>query len=468
MRIRTRLTLWYTAILFAILVVISALSYSVLRWSLTQDLDASLLTVGEIVRDVGWETPGSPLGDAAAAVREILGPEFYDKFFRLVDPDGSAHVLPPSSPFAIPPISTEAQQNAIRGEHTLETVHLTDGGLARVLTVPVSRDGQLVQIVQVGIPLERSRQTLTRYLQTLLVLIPLGLALAATGGALTARAALARLDSISRTARRISAEDFGKRLARDGTGDELDHLAETLNEMLARLEAAFAEIRRFSADAAHELRTPLTALRGGLEVALRADRTAPQYREVLTSSLEEVNHLIRLAEDLLLLTRSSTGAGAKASRVDLEPLVLDVFDTALRLAAGSGVTVRMPADFPSAAAGSLTVMGDAMALRRALLNLVDNALKYTPSGGTVELSLTRDGGEAVVAVRDTGVGIAPDDLDRIFDPFVRLDTAPIRPTAGTGLGLAIARSIVTAHAGHLRAESAPGSGSTFTVRLPLA
>jgi len=466
-RIRTRLTLWYTAILFAILVVISALSYSLLRWSLTQDLDASLLTVGQIIRDVGWEPTDTPLGGAAAAVREILGPEFYDKFFRLVDPDGQPRARATSFAGAIPPLSATAQRNAMRGQHTIETVHLAGGEPARVLTVPVSRDGQLMHIVQVGIPLERSQQTLTRYLQTLLVLIPVGLALAATGGALTARAALARLDAISRTARRIGAEDFGKRLARDGTGDELDRLAETLNEMLARLEAAFAEIRRFSADAAHELRTPLTALRGGLEVALRTDRTAPQYRDVLVSSLEEVDHLIRLAEDLLLLTRSSTGAGPKAAPVDLEPLVLDVFDTALRLAAGSGVTVRMPADFPGAGTGPLTVMGDAMALRRALLNLVDNALKYTPAGGTVELSLARDGAEAVVAVRDTGVGIAPADLERIFDPFVRLDAARARPTGGTGLGLAIARSIVTAHGGRVRAESVPGSGSTFTVSLPL-
>lgn len=468
MRIRTRLTLWYTAILFAILVVISTLSYSLLRWSLTQDIDSSLLTVGQIVRDVGWEPPDAPLQGAEAVVREILGPEFYDKFFRLVDPDGQARARSTSFAGSAPPLSATARQNAMRGQHTIETVRLARGEPVRVLTMPVVHDGQLVQIVQVGIPLERSQQTLTRYLQTLLVLIPVGLGLAATGGALTARAALARLDTISRTARRISAEDFGKRLARDGTGDELDHLAETLNEMLARLEAAFAEIRRFSADAAHELRTPLTALRGGLEVALRADRTAAQYRDVLVSSLEEVDRLIRLAEDLLLLTRSSTGAGPKAAAVDLEPLVLDVFDTALRLAAGGGVTVRTPADFPRTGEGPLTVMGDQMALRRALLNLVDNALKYTPAGGSVELALARDGAEAVVTVRDTGVGIDPADLERIFDPFVRLDAARTRPTGGTGLGLAIVRSIVAAHGGRLHAESTPGRGSTFTISLPLA
>jgi signal transduction histidine kinase len=226
--------------------------------------------------------------------------------------------------------------------------------------------------------------------------------------------------------------------------------------MLARLETAFAEIRRFAAAAAHELRTPLTALRGGLEVALRAERTAPQYREALASSLDDVARLIRLAEDLLLLTRASAGGG-KAAPVDLEPLVLDVFDTGLRMADA----------FPRAGKTLMTVTGDAMALRRALLNLVENALKFTPAGGTVEISLAREGAEAVITVRDTGIGIPPDDLERIFDPFVRLDAARSRETGGAGLGLAIARSIVTAHGGTVRAEPGPGGGSLFTLRLGL-
>jgi len=468
MTIRTRLTLWYTAILLAILVVISGLSYSLLALSLIRDVDASLLTVGRVVREVDWDPAAPPFGGAEAAMRELMGPEFYDKFLRLLDPDGAARArstFPAGQP---PPLSLTARANALRGEPTFETVRLAGGGTVRLLTMPVIRQARVAQIVQVGLPLQRVDQTLRHYLQTLLVLVPLGLVLAATGGALTARAALARIDTISRTARRISAEDLTERLPRDGTGDELDRLAGTLNEMFARLDAAFAQIRRFAADAAHELRTPLTALRGGLEVALRTDRTASQYREVLVSSLEDVQRLVRLAEDLLLLARASAGAGAKPARVELEPLLLEVCDTALRLAAGSDVSVRMAdgAALSGAAAGA--VAGDAMALRRALLNLVENALNYTPAGGTVELSLGREGGDAVIAVRDTGVGIASADLERIFDPFVRLDAARTRATGGAGLGLAIVRSIVAVHGGTVSAESVPGAGSTFTVRLPIA
>jgi len=249
---------------------------------------------------------------------------------------------------------------------------------------------------------------------------------------------------------------------RPGTGDEMERLAETLNGMLARLEAAFAQTRRFAADAAHELRTPLAALRGGIEVALRAERSPQEYRRVLASSLEEVERLIRLAEDLLLLSRSTAGPEGPRGHVDLEPLLLDVFDVAARLGQPAGVSVRIDTATPA------TVRGDAIALGQALLNLVENAVKYTPPGGKVELGLTTADGAAVLTASDTGIGIAEADAERIFEPFVRLDAARARDTGGAGLGLAIARSIAVAHGGTLSVESRPGAGSRFVIRLPLA
>jgi two-component system sensor histidine kinase SenX3 len=167
-----------------------------------------------------------------------------------------------------------------------------------------------------------------------------------------------------------------------------------------------------------------------------------------------------LAEDLLLLSRSSAGPETSRGPVELEPLLLDVFDIGVRLAQGTRVSVRVDDVTP------VTVRGDAPALRRALLNLVENAIKYTPPGGKVELSLASDGGFAVLTVQDTGIGIAATDQERIFERFVRLDAARARETGGTGLGLSIARAIVVAHGGTLDVQSEPASGSRFTIRLP--
>jgi signal transduction histidine kinase len=230
--------------------------------------------------------------------------------------------------------------------------------------------------------------------------------------------------------------------------------------MLVRLEAAFVHVRRFAADAAHELRTPLTALRGELEVGLRADRSPDAYRRVLQSVLESVERLVRLAEDLLVLSRASAGGLARSGPVDVEVLALGALDAGARLAQGRGVTVRLGAAEP------VSVRGDAMTLERALLNLVDNAVRYTPAGGKVEISARPTDGAVEIAVQDSGPGIAPADAERVFEPFVRLEAARAKETEGTGLGLAIARSIVAAHGGTLTVDSTPGAGSRFTIRLP--
>jgi len=460
--VRTQLTLWYTGVLLVILLVVSALSYSLLRWSVMYDVDQSLVTTAQVVRQASEEVASAPvIPGPEAALRELLGPEFYDKFFRLLDPEGHTRARSRLRREGALPLSAEARANARLGRPTFETVALADGP-ARILTLPIVRGGRIVQLVQVGMSLEASRRTLSRYLTILVVLVPLAVGLAAVGGALVARRALRPVDTMSLTARRITAEDLTQRLAPRGTGDELDRLAETLNAMLARLEDAFAEVRRFAADAAHELRTPLTVLRGEIEVALRGERSSDEYRRVLRSSLEEVERLTHLAEDLLLLSRFSVTVSAPRQRVELEPLVVEALDAGIQLAHRRSVSITSTALTPAA------VVGDGAALRRALLNLIDNAVKYTPPGGKVEVSLIRGDRIASIAVHDSGIGIAPGDAERVFQPFVRLEAAREGTEGGAGLGLAIARSIVIAHGGELVLESAPGAGSTFIIRLPLA
>ena len=454
--IHTRLTLWYAGAMLIILVLISGGSYSLLAWSMDQDVDRSLLTVADVVRDT---TRGPDSLEATERwLREVLDPDH--RLFQLYGPDGDLRVKSSRLKSELV-LSPTARSNIAQGRPTFETVNL-GGRWVRVVTVPVRRGERLVEVVQVAASLRPTAQTLQRWLETLLILVPLGAGLAAAGGYIMARTALRPVDEMSRAARRIDAEALARRIAVRGTGDELDRLADTLNGMLTRLENTFTEMRRFSADAAHELRSPLTALKGTLEVTLRADRSGPEYRTALVSALEEVERLIRLAEDLLLLSRSTAGPESPRARVDLEPLVLEVADIGARLAKDRSVVVRVGPIAP------LAVLGDVGALRRAMLNLVENGVKYTPTSGRVELSVVADGADAILAVEDTGPGIDPADAARIFEPFVRLDAARARETGGSGLGLAIARSIVVAHRGTIAVERAASGGARFTIRLPRA
>ncbi len=461
--IRGRLTLWYTAIVLAILVVVSALAYSLLRWSVLQEVDASLLTVARVVAETGPASPDLDWErDVEALMRDFFGPELSRRFFRFLDPRGVPAASARARGGEPLPLTPTARANAARGETTFETLPREGRDDLRLVTLPILERGAVNGIVQVAAPLGRTERTLGRFRRSLLVLVPVGVGLAALGGFTLARTALRPVDEMTRDARRISAEDLARRLERHGTGDELDRLADTLNGMLDRLDGAFAQLRRFAADAAHELRTPLTVLRGHLEVALRAERSPAEYRRALATSLGEVEHLTRLAEDLLLLSRAAAGLPGPRGPVELEPLLRDVARDAAVLAAPGDITVEAAAPTP------LAVLGDAGSLRRALLNLAENAVRYTPDGGRVTLALTREDGTASLAVSDTGPGIDPADAERVFQPFVRLETGRVRNPQGSGLGLAIARSIAVAHGGSLDLDRAPEGGARLTLRLPLA
>jgi len=297
----------------------------------------------------------------------------------------------------------------------------------------------------------------------LLLALPAVLVVSVAGGWFLAGRALRPVEFITLAAQRIAAGDLTQRLTVAQSSDEIGRLAATFNDMIARLEASFRQVRQFTTDASHELRTPLTVMKGETELALRRPRSPEDYRGVLESSLEEIDRMTRVVDELLFLSRADLGEVTLESLpVRLETLVEDVTRQAAFL--GQGYNVQVTVRSLEAA----TVAGDELRLRELLLNLVDNAVKYSCPGGSVELGLVRDGSEARLSVTDQGIGIAPEEQGRIFDRFYRSDNARAHMKKGTGLGLSICKWIADAHQGSIRVQSVPGQGSTFTLVLPLA
>jgi heavy metal sensor kinase len=272
--------------------------------------------------------------------------------------------------------------------------------------------------------------------------------------------ALAPLARLAGAARTIDATNLRHRLPVRGTHDELDAVAVAFNETLARVEDAVGEMRQFSTALAHELRTPIAALRGGIELAaMKPDATEGQ-RAAAASQLEELDRLKRLIDQLLTLARAESGQIPLAHvRVELAPLVASIVDQLEPVAQAQGLTLR------SEVAATPAVEGDGEWLERLLLNLLDNAFKFTPRGGEVIVTLAQTDGMARLEVRDTGIGMSPDVLPHVFERFYRADPARSSSAFGVGLGLSLVKWIVDRHHGSIAATSEPGRGSAFTVHI---
>jgi heavy metal sensor kinase len=427
-------------------------------------MDVALDSVAKMVTKQGRQEEAPYLtSDIDEIFRRFFGFSPLDRYFEMLDPFGRRdprwNNAPPGGKL---PLSEEALKKAARGIPVYETAKGDGPFPVRILTYPVIEGGRVIKLVQVGMSLESTIKTRQRFLLIMTALLPIGLLLAGGGGLLLARRALKPVAKITKAAQRISGEHLKERLQETGMDDELDRLAKTLNDMLARLEEAFRQVRQFSADASHELQTPLTILKGELEVALRSSRSPEEYRRVLTSGLEEIDRIIRLVEGLLLLSRADSGV----LRMDRQPVPLadllkEVYDHMSILAEQQSIHFSLGPISP------VSVRGDHEHLRRLVMNLVNNAIKYTPSGGQVTVSCGADDKWARIKVSDTGVGLSPEEQERVFQRFYRVDSARSKEGEGTGLGLCIADSIATAHGGRIELVSSSGQGATFTVFLPL-
>jgi heavy metal sensor kinase len=464
--IKVRLTIWHVLILGVILASFSIFLYLTLADNLHTGLDSKIRATAEVIASsYARSLRGSPsLADIERIMREHFGIRPLGRFIQVLDESGRVGEKSTNLKNVELPVSVKTLQEASQGKVIFETIDVPGDYPLRLVTFPIIVQKRMIGVVQVGSSLEGVTEALRQLLIILVIAVPAALLLTSLAGYFLANKALQPVDEITQTARRIGSGDLSQRISIRNVNDEIGRLASTFNDMIARLNASFEQMKRFTADASHELKTPLTVLKGEVEVGLQRKRQLDEYRRILTSNLEEINRMTRLVEDLLVLSRADMGDfPIEQSPVDVTHVAQGVWEDLLLLARDKGVDLRFVGD------GTTRVIGDSLRLRQLFLNLVENGIKYTAPGGEVEVRVRRDDvdGMATIDVVDSGIGIETQYLSRVFDRFFRVDKARSRDTGGTGLGLSICRSIVEAHRGEISVTSTPGKGSIFRVKIPL-
>jgi two-component system OmpR family sensor kinase len=457
--IRVRLTAWYVLLLGVILTALGAFLSLRLRADLVAGVDATLDTQAEQIvfglkdpdetefRDISRLALAGPAGRGSAA--QLLSPRG-EVLETAREPVAAQPMLPPSRLAAV----------LRSGQPVRATVQLgPEREPFRVLAVPRTGHGGPTVVV-VAASLVSVEDSLERLQLLLLLAVPGALALAGGGGWLLARRALLPVARMTSQAAEIGSERLHDRVTVPAAADELALLGRTLNAMLDRIERGVTQQRRLIDDASHELRTPLAILRAELDVGLRDERLGPHAIEVLGSATEEVARMSRLVDDLLTLAHADEG-GLQLQPAPVRPaeVAASVVAKLRPMAQTKRITLSLEGDSPP-------VQADRSRLAQVLTNLVDNAVKYTAPGGAVRVRVWSDADSVGVSAHDTGPGIAPEALLRVFDRFFRVDTARSRGLGGSGLGLAICKEIAQAHGGRIWVESEPGVGSTFTLTLP--
>jgi heavy metal sensor kinase len=449
------MAVWYVLVLGFLLLAYAAGTSAYFFHSLREQLDDNLLDDVETVEGLVRVAP-----DGVVAL-ESGHPEGHEpnaeRFVEVWSPESTLLYRSPTlrgQTLAGPPLPRNP-------ERAPASLRLADG-----MRVRMSTSAHLLGNHRVLLCVAHSEEPLWREMQefvsVLLFALPLGLILAGFGGYALARKALAPVDAMAHKAERISAEQLGERLPVENPDDELGQLAQAFNATLARLERAFEQLRRFTADASHELRTPLTAIRSVGEVALQTPKAPAQYRDVIGSMLEETDRLTRLVDSLLTLSRADAGH-VHLDRTEISPLGLAREASSIVEVLAEEKRQRISVKGES----DLRVSGDRLILRQALVNLIDNAIKYSPTGSEIVVRVHQgNDSQVIVEVVDRGPGVSQEHQVRIFDRFYRVDKARSREWGGAGLGLAIARWAVEVHGGQIAVESAGGEGSTFRVNLP--
>ena len=455
--IRFRLTLWYAGVLAGILVLFSIATYLGVSHFLARNLHESVVKdaqeVGSIVRENANEKDENAVG---REVGEHFSPESTERAIRVVNAEGAT--IYSSGPGGIFPAwsNSGAQDSAF---------DMTDRAADRqeylIRTQAVVADSGKTYFVQVAASLSRNEEILEQLLGVLALALLLATAIAVTGGFLLIRSSLRPLDNMAVRAQKITSRSLHERMPVSDTGDELQQLSISLNRMIERLEEAFHHISRFSADASHELRTPLTIMRGELETAVQNPKIDAGVRETLGAVLEETVRLSKIVDQLLTVSRLDAGeAFLDLTRFDFSELVRTTVEYMRLLADEKKLSLKVEA------ASDVQVEGDQSRLQQVVVNLLDNAIKYTSEGGSITVGVRGEPDKAVLSITDSGIGISQDSQEHIFERFYRTDKARSRELGGIGLGLSIVKSIGAAHGGRVSIESVEGRGSTFRFEIP--
>jgi heavy metal sensor kinase len=454
-----RLTLWYLAIFALAQIIFGAGMWFILRHNLNDLVDDGLEDqVDDLKTFLQSQGPDRSLAKLQEEVTETYALEHSGNYLEVHSENGE--LIYQSAFLKAHPVTLPEPRRA--GEPISRSRRI-EGKPFRFIRQHLQINGRGF-VVEMGVPSDDVSETLQQFRFYLFLFAPLLFLLAAGGGYWLSRRALAPVDAIVGSARKISGANLSARLQTLTTGDELQRLSDTLNEMLERIEGAFLRVTQFTADASHELRTPLSLIRTDAELSLRRARSESEYKDSLRHILKEAERTSVLIEGLLALARSDSGRETlNLQPVQLSDTLESMIDGWRQVATIRGIDFTCEIKDHDA-----FVMADEAALRRIVDILLDNAFKYTESSGTVHLSSEQTGENAVITVRDSGVGISIEDQGKIFERFYRVDKARSRDQGGAGLGLSIAQWLVMQHQGTIEVESATGKGSTFRVSLPLA
>ncbi|MBI1765832.1 MAG: heavy metal sensor histidine kinase [Acidobacteria bacterium] len=468
--LRYKLALYYLVILSLVLMVCGLAIYGYISRSLVNTIDQSLdhqvQKLEQIAKLSTYDSPNDepnfPPGGEPEAENEVVPLAMH--LMQVINERGEIKTESYAHPQNEVAADLAALQRLAPDRTYHDTVVMPGGEALRLATRRTKGHDGADFYVRLGYSLAALQQARKRLLLIFGIVIPLALLLSGAGGLVLANQALRPVDSLTKAAEQIGAGDLTERVPVPEKMDELGRLASTFNHMIARLQAAFERQKQFTSDASHELRTPLAVMRGELEITLRRERSPEEYQRTLGSNLEEIIRLSRLVEDLLMLARADAGrVELRCEPVNLTALCCDTADYITPLAEQREQTLVCLTP-PQ----TVTIQADQQRIKQLLLNLLDNAIKYTDHGGTITLSLAAESDAVVIKVADTGRGIPPEDVPHVFERFFRRSAKTSdRSASGSGLGLSIVKWIVEAHGGSIEVQSRLSEGTTFTVRFPL-